>query len=182
MRILSRVPATWRFSPLISVYKANRHPGHRAAKGDVADGQRGRGSDDRQRFEQVFPIGAQRGENDLHLVDKPLGEERAEWSVHQAGDEDGLVAGPPLAPLEAARDATGGVEPFFKINCQWKEIDAGSWLFGHGGRCQQNRIAIANRDRAVGLSSQDACLDCEGAPTKFGGEYLRAIEKLHKTS
>ena len=151
-------------------------------EGDLADGQRGGGGDHAQGFGRMRFVHRQHGDNHLHLVVQPLGEQRADAAVGQAGGQDGLGAGASLAAEEAAGDLAHGVQALFKFHGQRQEVDALAGLVGHHGGGQQDGVAAGDGHGAVGLLGQaagfqgygmsaDLAVNGEGVHQFLGGVY-----------
>ena len=75
-------------------------------------------------------------------------------------------AGAALAAREAAGDLADGVEALFVVDRQREEIDAFARV-GHAGRDEDDGVALAHGDGAVGLLGEDAVLDGEGLAPDF---------------
>jgi len=74
---------------------ADAHVGDGGEEGDVADGDGGAGGDAGEDVRVVRAVEGEHVEVDLHLIHEPLGEERPERPIDQAGGEDFLVVGRP---------------------------------------------------------------------------------------
>ena len=143
----------------LAVHKADGGAGDGAAPRNVADVQRGRRGDERQRLHQVLAVGTERRDDDLDFVAHALGEERAQRAIDQTRDQDGLFAGPAFAPEETAGNAPGRVEAFFELHRHGEEVHAGAHVGTHGSRGQQYGVAVAYGDCAACLGGQHAGLD-----------------------
>jgi hypothetical protein len=168
-----------RIDHILAVDKADGRGRNRAVPRNVADGQRSRGSDDRQRVHQILAVGAERVDDDLHFVAHALGKERAQRAIHQAGKQNRLLAGTAFTTEETAGDATRSIESFFKFNRHGEEVHPRSNVVAHGGHSHQHRIAVAHGHGAACLCSQNACFDAQRTSTDLGGEDLSAIKHLH---
>ena len=155
-------------------------------EGDLADGQRGGGGDHAQRFRRMVFVHRQHGDDHLHLVVQPLGEQRADAAVSEAGGQDGLGSGASLAPEEAAGDLADGVEPLFELHGQGQKVDPLASLVGHHGGGQQNGIPAGDGHGAVGLLGQSAGFQGYGVPADLAvnGEgvhqFLGGVYSCHK--
>ena len=67
---------------------------------------------------------AQHGDDDLDLVAQALDEGRAQWTVDETADQDGLRRRATLAAEERAGDLACGVRALFDIHCEWEEVEA----------------------------------------------------------
>ena len=168
-------------------------PGHAAGadgpfERNLADGQRGRGGNHAQRFGRMVFVHRQHGDDDLHLVVEPLGEQRPDAAVSQAGGKDGLGAGASLASEEAAGDLADGVEPLFKLHRQGQEVDPLPGLVGHHGGGQQDGLSAGYGHGAVGLLGQSTGLQGYGMPADLAvnGEgvhqFLGGVYSCHNSS
>ena len=104
--------------------QADPHRGHRALEGDAGQqgGQGGAGHG--QHIGRHPLVEGEAGGHDLDVVPHPAGEQGPHRPIDQAAGEDRPFGGARFAPEEAARDATGGVEPLFVVAHQGEEIDA----------------------------------------------------------
>ena len=107
----------------------------------------------------MFLIGGQRGDDNVDVVAKALGEHRAQGAICEAAEQDGLFAGASFAFEKAAGDFACGVEAFFVINCEREKIHAGAWLIRAGRRGEDYRVAVPNRHCTVGLPGKFAGFD-----------------------
>ena len=95
---------------------------------------------------------AEHGADDLGLVLVALGEQRPDRPVDEARGERLLLAGPPFALEKPAGNLTRGEGLFLVIDRQREEIDAHSGLIVTHGGAEDDRVAIGDHDRAVGLA------------------------------
>jgi len=103
-------------------------------------------------------VAGHRGDDDLDLIAHVLREERAQRTVDQPGNQDGLVAGAAFAAHEAAGDAARGVEAFLEVHAEREEVDAlAGCCTTH--RAQHERVAGAHCNGAPGQLRQSAALD-----------------------
>ena len=137
-----------------------------AVEGDVADHQGGAGADGDERVRLVLAVRRKRGRDDLDVLAEALGEERSKRAVRLAHGEDAIVARPAFTAGEAAGDLAHGVEALFVVNRQGEEIES---LPGvrHTGGDEDDSVAEADGDGAVGLLCKDAVLDGEGLAPDF---------------
>ncbi len=150
-----------------AIDKADAHRADRAFPRDVRDVDGRARRDDAEDVEVQFGIARQRGDDHLDLVQEPLGEQRPERPVDEAGSQDGLVRRPALAALEAAGDPPGRVQPLLKIDAEREEIRALARA-RRRDRAQQHRIARANGDGAGSQLRQCAGLDSDIAAANVG--------------
>ena len=148
---------------------AHLDAGNGAPPGDVGHGQ-GNGSAQHGGYlGRIVIIHAHDGAVDAHIVAHIAGEEGADLAVDHAGDQDGLLAGTALAAQEAAGDAPHGIELFFKIHAERKEIDTVAGGFGHGDTGQHRGIAEGHQGGAVAEA---------GHLTKFYLEFAAAQHRF----
>ncbi len=103
--------------------QADAAGGDRSLKGDIRDGQGRRCADDGRDIQIVLAIGRQGGDDDLNVIAIVLGKERSQGTVDQAHGEDSCFAGAPFPAEKAARDASCGVQPFFKVHGQGEKVN-----------------------------------------------------------
>src|SRR2546428_729390 len=93
----------------LSVDEPDAHRSDGSVEGDLRDRQcRGRRVD-REDVRVVLLVRRKGRNDDLDVVAETLGEERAQWTVHQAAGEDAVLRGASFAAWERARDLPGGV-------------------------------------------------------------------------
>ncbi len=144
-----------------------------AGEGDVGDGERRRGAEHGVHVGQVVHLGRQRHGDHLDFVAHPLGEQRAQRPVDQAGRQDRLFAGAAAALDEAAGDLADGVLALFVVAGEGEEVQPGAYLGVHGGRGQDDGVAAADQDRPVGLLGEAAGL--EGNDPPVGQRHLNGM-------
>ena len=96
----------------------------RAHEGDAADGERGRGADQRHDIRIILQIVAEHGADDLRLVTIGRVEQRADRTVDQARGQHFLFGRAAFALEEAARDLAGGKGLFLVVDGEREEIDS----------------------------------------------------------
>ena len=132
-------------------------------EGNLGDGQGSRCSDHGQDFRRVLLVCRQDCQGYLDVVVQALGEQRADGAVGQTGGENAFLSGTALAAEEAAWDAAGGVEPFFVVDGQGEEVDIlGPWAVGHDGGGEDDGLAVADGDGAVGLEGEASGFEDQG--------------------
>ena len=155
---------------------------------DMAEGQGSGGADHAQRFRRMVLVHGQHGDDHLHLVVQPLGEQRADAAVGEAGGQYGLGAGASLAAEEAAGDLADGVQPLFKLDGQREEVDALAGLVGHHGGGQQDGLSAGDGHGAMGLLGQPTGFQGYGMPADLAvnGEgvhqFLGGVYSCHNSS
>ena len=107
----------------------------------------------------MLAVRAECGEDNLNFVAHALGEEGAKRAVHQAAEENPLFAGPAFAAEEVAWDASSGVEFFFKVDGQRKEVDSRPHSSIHRGSGKDNGVAATDGDCAAGLLGKNTGLN-----------------------
>ena len=94
------------------------------------------------------------GADDVDLVAEALGEGRTQRPVDQAAGEDGLVRGLALSTEERAGDLARRIGPLLDVDGQRKEVRSLAHRAGCGGGSQQDGVADASDDGAVGQLGQ----------------------------
>ena len=137
------------------------HCGDRTVPRNIGNTQ-GRGRTvDREHVGIIFGIGAEQDPDDLRVVVKAFGEQRATWAVDHAGGEDFLLRGPSLALEVAAREFASGRRFFAVVNREREEIEfVPCGIAGDGGD-DQDGFAVGNDGGAVGLFGELAGFDDE---------------------
>ncbi len=143
----------------LAIDPANAHGANGAGKRDVGDHQRGGSAVDGEDVGIVLPIGAQHRGDDLGIVEVALREERPQRAVRHAGGEDFLLAGTAFALEVAAGDFADGRGFLAVIDREREEILAGLDLGGGDGGDDDNGIAGANGDCAIGETGKFAGFD-----------------------
>ena len=157
---LGDVPqAVGRVHDQLAVDEAHAHGADRIEERDVGEGERRRGAVERQHVGIVLAVGREHEGDDLRLVVVPLGEQRAQRPVDQAGGDDLLLGRPPLALEEAARDAPGGIGVLLVVDGQGEEVALQPLSLGHRRRGEHHRVAVAHDHRAVCLARHAAGLE-----------------------
>ena len=155
-----------------AVDHAHSHAADRPRVGNAADLQRDRRTGHGQGGRVLLLIGAEHGGDDLDVVAEVLGKQRSHGPVdHPAGQDRGL-GGPAFAPRKRPRDAAGSVELLLVVTGQRKKVDSFSRsLRGHSGD-QENCVARANHDRAVGLLGHVTGFNCQALACQLSFEFL----------
>jgi hypothetical protein len=141
--------------------------------GDVADlqGQRGAGDGERRRI--LLLIRGDDGGDELDVVAEVLREERPHRPVDHPAGENGRLGGPALTARKAAGDATRGIQLLLVVAGEGKEVDAFTGcLAGHRGD-EDDGVATADEESAVGLLGDVTGLDGEGLAGEVHLEGLR---------
>src|SRR5207253_1615069 len=139
----------------------------RTLEGNWRDRQRQRGAVDRQGGWIRFLVDGEDRRHDLDVVAEILGKQWPDRPVDQTAVENGLLAGPSLAPDEPAGDLTGGVQLLFVITGQREKVDSLPWGSCHRRRDEQHGVAHADGDGARCLLGNAAGLDRQRTPTDF---------------
>ena len=142
------------------VHKAHFQGPDRAVPGNVGDGEGGGSANQRGDFRGAVNVHAHDRTHNGHVVAEIIGEERADRAVNDAGGEDGALGRASLA----AGDTSHGIEFFFKIHAEGKEIDALSGAGGGGDAYQNAGFAIAHHNGPVGKFGQLSGFQYEGTP------------------
>ena len=116
---------------------ADAHRADRPGERQVADHQRRRGTVDREDVRVVLPVCAEQQGLDLHLVEIPLREQRADWAIGDAAGEDFLLRGPAFALEEPSGETPGCGGLLAVIDREREKVQARTGLGGAAG-CDQN--------------------------------------------
>ena len=152
----------------LAVDAADAHRADRSQERDVADAQRRRGAVERQDVGIVLLVGREDRQDDLDVVVVALREERANRPVGEAHGQDGRLRRARLALDESAGDLARGVHPLLVVDGEREEVGALARLLGGDGGRQDDAVAIADDDRAVGLLGELAGLHAEDLAADFG--------------
>ena len=128
----------------------------------------------------MLAVGGERRGDNLNLVAEALGEEGADGTVGKAHGEDAIGGGAAFAAGEASGDLADGVKALFVVDGEGEEVDALTGV-GHADRDEDDGIALADGDGAVGEAGEGAVLDEKrlaadldfvGADAGFGGSHV----------
>ena len=111
---------------------------------------------------RIHLIGADDGEDDLHLVAESVGERRAKRAVGQTAGKDGLLGGAAFATEERTGDLAGGVGALLDVDREREEVDAGAYVLRCVGRGEHDALADGGDDSALALEGQFARLKGQG--------------------
>ena len=150
-----------RVDDVLAINAADADAADGSVEGDIADAEGGAGADGDEGVGLVLAVGGEGGGDDLDLVAEALGEEGADGTVGEAHGEDAVAGGAALAAGEAAGDLADGVEALFVVDGEGEEVDALAGV-GHAGRDEDDGIALAHGDGAVGEAGEGAVLDEQG--------------------
>jgi hypothetical protein len=106
----------------------------------------------------VLGVGGDDRGDDLGLVAVALGEQRAAAPVHQTGGQRLLLGQTALAPEVAPGDAARRVQLLLVLDREGEEVDVLLLLRADRGD-QDDGVAVAHRDRTVGLLGELAGLE-----------------------
>ena len=93
---------------------------------------------------------------------KPLGNDGRSGPVDEPAGQDGLVGGLALPAEERAGDLAGGVGALLDVDGEREEVRPLAHRAGRRGRGQEDGVADAADDGAVGQLGQLACFEAEG--------------------
>ena len=151
-----------RVEHVFAIDEADARGGDRAHERHARDGQRGRGSDHRDDIGFSLAVIAQNLGDDVDFVVETFGEQRADRTVDQAGNQRFLFRRAALTLEEATRDAPGGRILFLVVHGEREEILPVLHRLGGGDRAKHNGFAISGKDRAVSLTGNAAGFEGEG--------------------
>jgi hypothetical protein len=117
---------------------------------------------------------AQHLSDDVDLVVETFGEQRADRTVDQAGNQRFLFRRAALALEEATRDTTGGRELFLIVNGEREEVLPFLHRLGGGHGAEHHGLAIGGQHGAIGLAGHTAGFEGEGlsAPLQRYGFHV----------
>ena len=121
----------------------------------------------RQHVGVVVRVGRQHKRDDLRLVAPARREQRTDRAIDHAAGEHFLLGGLAFALEEAAGDASRRVGVFLVVDRQRKKVDAFARVGGGARRDQDDRVAHADDDRAVGLLGVFAGFERKGGAVDF---------------
>ena len=150
----------------LAVHQTDKHTGNRAVPGNIRHGDGQGRTVHAGNFGRAVGVLAHDGHGHADIVAHILGEQRADGAVHNAGGQDGVLAGAALTAHEAARDAACGVEFLLKLDAQGEEIDAVAGLVAHRDVAEHAGLAVADHGAAVGQTAHFAGLDHKRAARK----------------
>ena len=131
----------------------DRHPdgADRAEERQRRDGQRRRDGVDAEDVVRRDHVGREDRGDALHLVAVALRPERPDRAVGHARGEDRPLSGASLALEKAARDLPGGVHALLDVDREREEVRAFARLRPALRRAEDDGVAGADDDCAVGL-------------------------------
>ena len=137
---------------------------HGAHEGDAGDGQGGGDGDHGQDVRIVLEVMGQNGHDHLGVVAIALGEEGADRTVDQAGDQRLTLGGTTLALEIATGNAAGREGLFLIVHGEGEEVHADFRLLGGDDGGQHGGFTIARPHGAVGLTGHPARFEDQLAP------------------
>ncbi len=156
----------------LAVQQANANAGdgflEREIRAVSSGGRAGNGDD-------IGVILAVRGEHhgyDLSFVAPGFGEERAHRAVNQTGGEDFFFGGAAFALEKTTGNFSGGVSVFAVVNGERQEV-AVVHLRGHASSSQDDGVAVARGNGAIGLLGDFSSFENQRASTDFNGDLVR---------
>ncbi len=144
---------------------ADAHRGDGLIERNVAESERGAGGADAEHVGVELGIDREHGRDDLNVVAKTVGKERANGAVDLARADHCVLGRPALALDEAAGNLSRGIHLLFEIAGQREKVDTFAGLLGCGDGAQHDvLIAITNQSGAVCLLREFAGFDDHRAP------------------
>ena len=150
----------------LAVNAADAERANRAAERNVGDHQRGGSAVDAEDVGIVLAIGGEKRGDDLRVVEVALGEERPQRAVRHATGENFLFRGTAFALEVAAGDLADRGRAFAVLDGEREEILAFLDFGGGDGGDDDEGIAVADGDRAVGEVGELAGFDDDGVGAK----------------
>ena len=129
---------------------------------DLGERERRRRAGDGQDVGVVLSVGREHERDDLRLVAPARGKERPDRPVDDPARQHFLFGRLAFALEEAARNAARCVGVFAVVDRQRQEIDAFARVRRAAGRDEDDRIAVADDDRSVGLLGELAGFESKG--------------------
>ena len=142
-----------------AVDSADVHARYRSAERNIRDAQRTTRANHAGDFGRVVLVETNHRRDNLHVISKAFGEQRANRSVNQSAFQNRGSLRATFALDEAAGYFPCRIHFLFKVDGQREEVNALSRLGRHRCRDQNRRVAVANQHRAVGLLCHFAVLD-----------------------
>ena len=158
-----------------AVYEPYLHGTRRARPGNIRNAQSDGTSEHGERLGRNVRIDGKRGGDDHHVVIQPLGEQRADGTVDQAGNQDAFIARSAFAFFETAGNFAYRIHFLFEIDLQREEVHALSGRFGHRHVDHHDRIAAADHARTVSLFRVFARFDEYFSSADLGFEYFEIL-------
>ena len=147
----------------------------RVVEGNLGEHQRGRGAIDRHDVGVVLAVGGENERDDLGLHPVSGREQGAQRPVDQATGNRLLLGRAPFALEEASGNPAGGVGVFAIVDGERQKVSRKRALLDASGD-QDDGVAEANQDRAVGLLGEPAGLEGEGPGANRDG--LRVLHQV----
>ena len=97
------------------------------------------------------------GQNDLDVVAVVLREQRAQRAIRETRGQNRVLGWPTFALDEAAGDLARGVHLLFVLDLEREEVDSFARLLGCDDGGQDDGLAVAHHDRAVGEAATRPC-------------------------
>ncbi len=154
---------------------ADAHRADRALERDVRDVEGGRRADDRQRVGVVLHVRREQEADHLRLAGVALGEERPQRPVDHPGGQDLLLVRPALALEETAGDLAAGVVALAVVDRQGQEVEADARLALRAGGGEDDGVAQAHEDGAVGLLGHPPRLQGQGVAAQGQFQSFHAL-------
>ena len=169
---------------LILRRERNKHPvdlrqpdaPERPAEGEWGDRQRRRSTVHRQDVAVILLVAGEDRGLDLDLVEEPVGEQRADGTIHETARERLLHRRAPLALEEATGKLARRRRTLAVITREREEIDTSARCSGRCGH-DDRRLRVAHEDGPGRLLRQLSRLDGEGVISDFSFD-----NRFHKNS
>ena len=160
----------------LAIHAAHAHFGDGAFPRNVGDGEGGRSCEACEGVGQVVAVAGDEGDEHLRLSVEVVGEERTEGAVHEAGDEDFILAGTAFAFEETAGEATHSAVFLLIFDLQRHEVGVFHCVFLAADGGEQHGVAHFYDGGSIGLLGEDAGFDghftaigeLEGLPSSEG--------------
>ena len=139
---------------------------HRSLERGIGQAQRRRCCRARNHISVVLSIVTENPRLDLDLVDKSVGEQRPNRTVHHPHREDFFFVGRTLALTKTTGELSAGPELLAVIALKWKKVQSRSRIGPHRGR--ENRgVSVGGHDRTAGEPGDLPGFDFERSAPDF---------------
>ena len=148
-----------RVDHVLSVDLADAHASDRLLERDARQRERGGGAGQCQHIRVVVGVCRQHERDNLRLVAPARRKQRTDRPIDHAARQHFLFGRLAFALEKSARDAARCVGVFLVVDRQRKKVDALARVRRRAGGDENDRVALANEDRTVGLFRQLAGLE-----------------------
>ena len=148
---------------------------------NLGDHQRRGGGVDGEDIGIVLAVSGENQGDDLRLLPVALRKRWAEGTVDETAGENFLLGGTAFAFEKAARDAAAGVGVLLVVDGEGHEV-AEDGAFFVAGRGEDDRVAVADHARAVGLTCDRTGLERKRTPADLELFLVHSIPLVPETT